>query len=143
MSIMLSPFIRWFEQKTFHKKKIYILPTKSGMKYLFLNFLLFLIALSFANNMALIITFVMVSFFIIQMLETHKIIQDIEFDSLEISDQYSDKISNVHCHYKNDNLLLSSIQLELHCQERKIKTELTPPVHIKKNLQPNSPPDLY
>lgn len=72
------------------KPRIYIVPSKAGLKYLVVNFLFFLVALSFSNNTALIITFLMISYFIIQMLDTHQVIQQLDFKSLSIKNTYSD-----------------------------------------------------
>ena len=134
MSSILATFVLWFEKKTKNKEQIYIIPTKSGMKFLFINFLLFLIALSFANNMALIVSFIMISFFIIQMLETHKIIQEIRFESLQIKDQYAHKASSVYCYFLPPHLLLRYIQLELPCKQKKISTKFKISPDNKQNI---------
>lgn len=83
------------------KSQVYIIPTVNGLKYLMINFLLFIISLSFANNMTLIVTFVMISYFVIQMLETHKIIQELPFSHLILEDQYADIPFSFKVHFQN------------------------------------------
>ena len=58
------------------RTKVYIVPTALGFKFIGCNFLIFLMALSYSNNMGLIIAFIMVAYLVITMLETHKYIQD-------------------------------------------------------------------
>ncbi len=71
--------------------QVYIIPSQSGGKFIFMNFTLLLIALSYASNMALIVTFVMITFFVLQMLLTHQIIQDIKDIKLDIKDDFANK----------------------------------------------------
>lgn len=66
------------------RKKVYIVPTKLGLKFVGCNFFIFLMALSYSNNMALIVAFIMVSYLIINMLETHKIIQETKITQAQI-----------------------------------------------------------
>lgn len=80
--------LKRIEKFTKNNNKVYIIPTKAGFKYIFINFTLFLISLSYTNNLCLLITFTMVAYFILQMLDTHKIIQDLEIKSITINDHY-------------------------------------------------------
>jgi uncharacterized protein (DUF58 family) len=77
--------IETFPQNT---NRVYIVPSKDGLKFVFINFFLFLIAIAYTNNMALLITFIMVTFFILQMFSTHRIINSIELDNLETENQF-------------------------------------------------------
>ncbi len=99
---------------------VYIIPSKDGFKYIFINFTLFLISLSYANNMALIITFLMVAYLILQMLDIHRTIQEMKFDGVIISDDYltSDIFSIIHFENKITNLN-STIQAEFVLKDTK------------------------
>ena len=70
-------------------KQVYIIPSKSGGKFVFMNFTLLIIGLSYASNMVLIVTFLMVTFFILQMLLVHQIIQEIKKITIDITDDFS------------------------------------------------------
>ncbi|MDH5414078.1 MAG: hypothetical protein OEW87_08070, partial [Flavobacteriaceae bacterium] len=83
------------EHYTRGRTKVYIIPTGAGIKYAIINFGIFLIALSYANNMALLINFIMVTYFIIQMLETHKIVADRELKNLNINNFFSNEQGDV------------------------------------------------
>ncbi|MBT4792479.1 MAG: hypothetical protein HON90_12985 [Halobacteriovoraceae bacterium] len=87
----MKSILKNFEKRIKKKTKVYIVPSKAGLKFIFINFTLFLIALSYANNMALLITFIMVSYFIIQMLDAHKIIADTDLDNAKVFNQFSNK----------------------------------------------------
>lgn len=115
----------WLENLMKNKNHIFIVPTKSGFKFLFINFLLFIIALSFTNNMALIITFIMISYFVIQMLETHRIIQNTKFYELQIQDQFTNSQNFLVCNYQgySSHLVAIDIHLKNNSQHFKIQTK--------------------
>lgn len=83
---MIKRFFKKMDTYVSKKEQVFIVPTRRGFKYIFINFTIFLIALSYANNMALLIAFLMVSYFVINMLETHKFIQDFEWETGSVSD---------------------------------------------------------
>lgn len=117
----MSGPIKKIQTQMAKRNQIYIIPTWGGIKYLMINFLLFLISLSFANNMALIVTFIMISYFIIQMLETHRIIQDLKFSHLEVSDFYADQALKFKAHFKNSIEEYQNINIQLLNEDKKIK----------------------
>lgn len=102
-----------FKKRMMTKEQVYIIPTASGLKYLFINFLLFLIALSFAHNMSLIVNFIMLAYFIIQMLETHKIIYDAKINSLHVENNFSGDPLEIFCFLEKISPSTSLIQLQL------------------------------
>ena len=85
---------------TRNRKKVYIIPTSNGFRYIVINFFMFLIAMAYANNMALLITFAMFSFLIIQMFATHKIINDLNFDKLYLDNSFADEDSSITTYFK-------------------------------------------
>ena len=84
-------------------KNVYIVPSRGGFKYIFINFTLFLISLSYANNMALLITFLMVAYLILQMLDVHRIILESLFENCLITDDFAES--------QNTGLILSLIHI--------------------------------
>ena len=84
--------IKFIKKKIQHfsqsKDNVYIIPSKKGFKYVFINFSLFIIAMAYTNNMALLISFIAFAYFILQMLETHKIIQELQIEEVKINNEY-------------------------------------------------------
>ena len=97
----MSRIKEYLENYTSSKSNVYIIPTHDGFKFIFINFTMLLISLSYANNMALIITFAMFSYLILQMLETHRIIQDLKPESFLISSQNINTPFHAVSHLKN------------------------------------------
>ena len=85
----------WFYNYTSSKSNIYIIPTKNGFKYIGVNFLLFIISISYTNNLALLISFCMATYFVLQMFDTHKIIKDLHKIKIYISDDQAPEPENV------------------------------------------------
>jgi len=79
---------RYLEKYTRDRTKVYIIPSKQGMRFVAINFFLFLISITYANNLALLITFIMVTFFILQMFSIHRIVNMVNFDKLNLSSQF-------------------------------------------------------
>lgn len=86
----------WFQriqEYSFNKNNVYIVPSRYGFRYVGINFFLFIIAITYANNLALLISFFMVTYFIIQMFASHRIIFDIAFKKLHFENQFlSEKV---------------------------------------------------
>lgn len=89
-----------FEKYTKKSQNVYIIPSKDGLRFIFINFFLFLISIAYTNNMALLVTFIMVTFFILQMFSTHRIINSIQFDHLEIENQFLNIQHETHLRFK-------------------------------------------
>lgn len=62
----------YIDQYAITKKKIYIIPTKLGIVFTGIMFAIFLIGLSYGNNLTLSVSFILFTYFVIQMLVTHK-----------------------------------------------------------------------
>jgi hypothetical protein len=70
--------IAQLEKKIIKQNKVYIVPSKDGIIYLLINFTLFLIGLTYANNFTLLICFILFIFFLFIMFDTHQIIEEID-----------------------------------------------------------------
>lgn len=97
---MIKKIHKYFEKQTQDRPKVYIIPSRHGFRFVAINFFLFLIAITYANNLALLITFIMVTFFILQMFSIHRIIQNFILDNANFSDDY---INHDHLAYLNTN----------------------------------------
>ncbi len=99
-------------------KKVYIIPSKLGFKFVSINFLLLLISLSYANNMALIITFAMFTFLIIQMLDTHKTIQILDLEKATVGSDFEDNALDIRLFFKDETFtrVLQDINITIELQ---------------------------
>lgn len=70
-------FTKSIENKIVKKNKIYIIPSKQGFIFLGINFTLFLIGLTYANNFTLLICFILFIFFLFTMFQTHQELEDL------------------------------------------------------------------
>lgn len=118
------------ENLTQGRKKVYIIPSQAGIKFIFINFTLFLISLSYANNMALLITFIMLSYLILQMLETHKTIQESKIENIFINDDFLESTNSVLCQFKNllTKVEASNIKLDIICENDIVLKTSTPSI---------------
>src|SRR6185437_2294984 len=57
---------------TLHRRRIYILPTRAGLGFLLLVFLMFVAGLNYANSLALFLTFLLGGFGLITMHQCHR-----------------------------------------------------------------------
>ena len=107
-------------------KNVYIVPSRGGFKYIFINFTLFLISLSYANNMALLITFLMVAYLILQMLDVHRIILESLFENCLITDDFAESQNTGLIHFKNQlPQNFRHIKMELILEDKsKVETEV-------------------
>lgn len=94
------------------KNKVYIIPTKFGIIYALILFTIFLIGLSYTNNMTLIVAFSMLTYFIIQMLKTHKIINHFLPSEFYFTSNYSDK--EIECSMVTNNSATEFINIDLY-----------------------------
>lgn len=65
------------EKQIVKNSKIYIIPTKQGFLYIGINFALFLIGLTYANNFTLLISFILFIFVLMCMFHTHQIMEQL------------------------------------------------------------------
>lgn len=71
-------YFETIENRIIKNAKIYIVPSKEGMLYIAINFTLFLIGLTYANNFTLLISFILFIFFLMTMFHTHQIMEKLE-----------------------------------------------------------------
>lgn len=79
------------EQITQKKNKIYIVPTKIGFIFTGIMFTIFLIGLSYGNNLTLTIAFILFTYFVLQMLLTHKNLGLIKIRNISIDNNHANK----------------------------------------------------
>lgn len=73
---------RRLQNYTKKTKKIYIVPTKTGLIYIGVNFTLFLMGLVYANNLALLLAFGLFAILLLVMFQTHAIMEKLEIGSI-------------------------------------------------------------
>lgn len=78
----------WALKKNKKISNIYIIPTIQGLSYLATNFLIFLVGLTYANNIVLLISFILISYFIMTMIKSHFYLNSIKVESLSIQDNH-------------------------------------------------------
>ncbi len=106
------------EKYTQGRSQVYIIPTSAGFKYIFINFTLFLISLGYANNMALLVTFAMVSYLILQMLETHKTIVETHITKIFSKSHFANDINLIRLQTKTCTDQYENLQVELITQAK-------------------------
>jgi hypothetical protein len=81
--------------------------------------------------MALLITFIMVSYLILQMLDAHKLIQDTQIDNAIISDDFLNSMNSSTCYFKNklDENKMYNFSLEFIGENKERITTLHPTFH--------------
>ena len=110
--ISLKKILYYFEEKSIKKKNIYIVPTRLGFLYVTVLFTIFLIGLTYTNNLTLIIAFWMLTVFLIQMLKTHRFVKDFQLSHNNLEDTYAKSNKTVIFNEKEIHPYLS---LELQC----------------------------
>lgn len=116
--------VKKIDQYSQGRSKIYIVPTPAGVKFVMVNFTLFLISLSYANNMALLISFLMVAYLIISMLDTHRFVQDTIIEDATISDFFLNQTPHLFIKSKEpiDPKALEFLEIELLSEDGNIKS---------------------
>lgn len=129
----------WFDriQKyTLNKNNVYIIPSRYGFRYVGINFFLFIIAITYSNNLALLVAFFMVTYFIVQMFSTHRIIFDLSFKKLVFENQF--QLEKVYFSVLFEQPLqeenLPMIGIEIYAQGSKA----IPNSHLKKLISKNT-----
>jgi uncharacterized protein (DUF58 family) len=89
---MIQRIIDFLLRKTQNGKNIYIVTTSFGLVFVGITFSIFLIALTYTNNVTLIIAFWLLTVFLIQMLKTHKEIKRLNILEFKINNSYADEI---------------------------------------------------
>jgi hypothetical protein len=77
------------------KENIYIVPSKIGLIYTGVLFTIFLIGLTYTNNLTLITAFIMLTFFITQMLKSHQLVKKLNIESMNVKDDFSDNLIKI------------------------------------------------
>lgn len=111
---------RFIDSLTAKKNKIYIIPTKLGFVFTGIMFTLFLIGLSYGNNLTLSVAFILFTYFVLQMLSTHKNLNLLNFDQVSISNNFANQLLAITAQNSND-IINDSYELEI---RKKIKSKL-------------------
>ncbi|WAJ71414.1 DUF58 domain-containing protein [Catenovulum adriaticum] len=126
-----QPFNRWLKQRfpknasqQLNKRNIFILPSRAGIAYLLITFAIFLLATNYENNLSLLLSYWLISVWII--------ILYLSYFNLSGLHCQAKAIQAVHAHDK--------IQLDIHLNSTKLRFDLNwqdeAQTHIKQ-LKPN------
>jgi len=84
------------------KANVYIMPTKLGFIYIAILFTIFLIGLTYTNNLTLLTAFIMLTYFITQMLKSNQIIKNVNLESINIKNDFSDNLISINAKIPNN-----------------------------------------
>lgn len=93
----------WTINKLKTQSNIYIIPSRFGFYYIVINFLSFMIGLTYGNNLALLISFILVSYFIMVMINSHFNLKHFNFINLTFNSNFQDNGIGINLISKNDS----------------------------------------
>lgn len=102
----------YVEKKFARTNRVYIIPTKFGLTYITINSAIFLMALFYANNLTLLITFFLVSYFVIVMISTNNDILNLTIKSIKIEDHFANETPNSYL-YTNLDKTLENLEINM------------------------------
>ena len=76
--------------KKFRRERIYILPTQSGLLFLFSSFLMILVGSAYENSLANILAFFVLSLILISMVQTHNLLRSLEIQSVQVQNGFAE-----------------------------------------------------
>lgn len=131
LPVITQPFNRWLTQRltknssqTLNKRNIFILPSHAGIAYLLITFAIFLLATNYENNLSLLLSYWLISVWIIILYLSYF------------------NLSGLHCEAKTIQSVHvnDKIQLDIHLNSTKLRFDLNwqdeAKTHIKQ-LRPN------
>lgn len=92
----LKKLFNFFETKFAQNDRVYIVPTKLGLSFIAINGAVFMMALFYANNITLLFSFLLVSYLILEMIQTNNEILKLKIYSLSIKDHFSNTFETCH-----------------------------------------------
>lgn len=79
------------QQQTLNNKKIFILPSKFGVCYLFFILLLFLLGTNYQNNLVMLVCYLLISFFITSMLHSFYNLSGLQLTAITTAKGYANQ----------------------------------------------------
>ncbi len=104
---MFEKVTNYFYLKISQSRKvhpIYILPTLDGCKVIFLNMVLLVMGLSYANNYILLLNFILFCLFLGSMFYTHFNLTGLKIISAQIPQIHSGELKELTLHFSSSNL---------------------------------------
>ncbi len=89
---------------TIKRNRIYILPTKRGIKFCLMLGVMFLVSLNNNDNLALLLTFILCSTFLISMIYTHSNLKGLKLISVSTQPNFASEKAKVSINLLSDNL---------------------------------------
>lgn len=126
----LNQYIKNFNERLKFKKTVYIVPNRNGFYFAFIIFTLFLMALSYANNVLLFFDFILFGVFLYAQFLSHYNLYSLRVDHIEIKSQFANKPLTGLAKTSNQSYInISDHQLDLnlkHSTETPFMKLLTP-----------------
>ena len=100
------------------QKRVYILPTKSGLLFCLMLFIMFLVSLNNNNNLGLLLTFLLSSMFLTSMIYTHSNLMGLKILSLVAKPTYAGEELEIICSVFSPKIARPLVSLSLPKQNR-------------------------
>lgn len=101
---------------TLRANRIYILPTRFGVGFALLLFLMLLAGLNYTNSLALLITFAFAGFLMVSMHECHRTLRGLQLVHAEAADSFAGTAARLELRFNNPSPQPRQM-LQLQCQE--------------------------
>lgn len=84
-----------------HSRRLYILPTRAGLAFAVLLFVMLIAGLNYTNSLALLLTFVLGSCILVGMHECQRTLQGLELVQAQVADCYAGIPGTLELHFAN------------------------------------------
>lgn len=106
---MRQRIARWARQRqgedalplTLRSSRIYILPTRAGVGFAVLLFLMLAAGLNYTNSLTLFITFLFAGFALISLYDCHRSLRDLLIAQVEVADSFAGQPGRLEFHFDN------------------------------------------
>src|SRR5688572_13081500 len=69
--------------------RVYIVPTKMGLMFIAVNFVIFMMGLTYANNMALMLAFLLFAFLVVNMITANQNLLQLKDPRIKLEDNFA------------------------------------------------------
>jgi uncharacterized protein (DUF58 family) len=107
----------------FQFNKIYIFPTKYGLLYLLVIFIMILTGATYANNLIYLLGFFLFSVFASGMVQTHSNLNGTDVEVVQVEDTFAGEPARIHLKVKNQTKKLKQT-LRVQVADKKIRDEI-------------------
>lgn len=121
-------------QKLLKDHRVYIVPSKNGLIYLFTSIMVLLLGVIYSNNTALLISFLLISLFLLHMFFTNFNLAGLRIRNLSIKDSYLGETFNLNMQIENSTRSeFHSLHLDLHFTDKESLTVKIPTISAQEH----------